>query len=269
MKKSTMPDLEDQPSAFPAKLINPLAASPVLLVCEHGSNAIPEEFAGLGLDAKTRESHIAWDPGALAVSRLLSERLDAKIVTTSASRLLYDCNRPPHAGDAIPEKSEAHTIPGNAGLSLRDKEDRVNRFYRPFHDLLSAQFSGSPAPRALITIHSFEPVYLGKTREVEIGVIHDEDSRLAGVLLQKLQQQTNFRVALNDPYGPGDGVTHTLTAHGIRNAIPNVMLEIRNDLINVQAAQTRIAQQIGNALVTSLDTLGISLDPEVTHAVSC
>ena len=35
----------------------------------------------------------------------------------------------------------------------------------------------------------------------------------------------------NDPYGPEDGVTHTLVEQGVRNGLQNVMVEVRNDLL--------------------------------------
>ncbi len=50
----------------------------------------------------------------------------------------------------------------------------------------------------------------------------------------KMQRRiTRMRVVQrNAPYGPEHGVTHTLKEHGIANGHMNVMLEIRNDLID-------------------------------------
>ena len=41
----------------------------VLIVCEHASKYIPPAFHQLGLTTAEAESHIAWDPGALAVAK--------------------------------------------------------------------------------------------------------------------------------------------------------------------------------------------------------
>jgi len=76
---------------------NSTARGPVVLVCEHASRVLPERAGDLGLPAEALESHIAWDPGALAVSRLLSQKLDAVLIHQRFSRLLYDCNRPPES----------------------------------------------------------------------------------------------------------------------------------------------------------------------------
>jgi hypothetical protein len=50
------------------------------------------------------------------------------------------------------------------------------------------------------------------------------------------------RVFRNYPYGPADGVTHTLKKHGLTREIANVMLEIRNDLISDDAGQAAMGR---------------------------
>ena len=42
-------------------------------------NALPDVFGDLGLPSEALSSHIAWDPGALAVARSISEALDAAL----------------------------------------------------------------------------------------------------------------------------------------------------------------------------------------------
>ena len=80
----------------------------------------------------------------------------------------------------------------------------------------------------LVTVHSFTPVYKGQTRAVEIGILHDVDARLADAVLQVA---AGYNVQRNAPYGPADGVTHTLRRHALPRRLLNVMLEVRNDLI--------------------------------------
>ena len=58
---------------------NPAGAGAFLIVCEHASNFIPDSFAGLGLDDAALESHIGWDPGAMAVAETMSSLLDAPL----------------------------------------------------------------------------------------------------------------------------------------------------------------------------------------------
>jgi len=226
-------------------VINPDGAGAVLLVCEHASNAIPAEFDDLGVGAATKASHAAWDPGALAVARHLSEMFDAPLVAQTVSRLVYDCNRPPEADDAIPARSEVHQIPGNTGLSATARADRVERFYRPFERTLAqavARHRATHANPVLLTIHSFTPVYAGERRSVEIGILHDSDQRLADAILEAGDGSLDMR--RNEPYGPADGVMHTLTTHAVPHGMANAMVEIRNDLIATPGDVVEIASRL-------------------------
>lgn len=239
-----------------ASVINAHGRSPVILVCEHAANHIPARFDGLGLSGEARTSHIAWDPGALAVARQMSNLLDARLVAAEISRLVYDCNRPPEAPDAIPAISASVAIPGNTGLSQAEKRDRVARYYVPFRDLLAGTIAAAPAP-VLVTVHSFTPEYLGQVRAVELGIVHDTDARLADEMLKLSARRTSMTVRRNDPYGPEDGVTHTLRTHGLKDGLLNVMLEIRNDLIATEHAQRAMAEALCGLLAAALSSLGV------------
>ena len=48
----------------------------------------------------------------------------------------------------------------------------------------------------------------------------------------------------NEPYGPADGVTHSLIVHGIKRGLMNVMLEVRSDLISDQKGVDQISDEI-------------------------
>jgi len=220
--------------------VNPGGSSSVVLVCEHASNRIPEQYDNLGLSDAARQSHIAWDPGAMAVARHLSQRLDAVLIAGTLSRLIYDCNRPPDAPDAIPERSEAFDVPGNTGLTPHQRAHRVGTVYQPFRAALARTVAQAKTP-VIVTIHSFTPVYLGQRRAVEIGVLHDNDRRLADAMLDIAPRHTDADVQRNQPYGPEHGVTHTLREHALPGGHLNVMLEIRNDLIATDANQRAMA----------------------------
>lgn len=235
--------------------INDKGAGPIVLACEHASNLIPVEFAHLGLGREALESHVAWDPGARAVALLLSAQLDAPLVAQRISRLVYDCNRPPHAPDATPSQSETYAVPGNADLTEAQRADRAKRFYEPFRTALSAaldQRIAAGRPPVLVTIHSFTPMYFGVSREVELGVLHDSDSRFADALLASLSAGAGLIVRRNEPYGPKDGVTHTLVDQALPRGLGNVMIEIRNDLIADGAGQERAADLLARHLQRAL-----------------
>lgn len=242
----------------PVTVFNPNGQSRVVLVCEHASCFIPQAFGGLGLDDAAQQSHIAWDPGALEVARRLADHLDAKLVAANVSRLVYDCNRPPSAHDAMPARSEAIDVPGNAALTDAQRRNRTEKYYDPFRARLRDVIATTRDP-VIVTVHSFTPVFLGKPRSVEIGILHDTDERLADAMAQMAATHTRANVKVNVPYGPQDGVTHTLKEHAIPARHLNVMLEIRNDLIADPAQQEHMGNCLAGWLTDALTALNVSV----------
>jgi predicted N-formylglutamate amidohydrolase len=237
-------------------LERPGGRSPVLLVCEHASNTLPAYFGNLGLSEEALSSHIAWDPGALAVARAMSQSLDATLVYQRFSRLIYDCNRPPDSPGAMPETSEIYAVPGNRNLTAGERRARTEELYVPFHDAVRALIGERRArgqDSVIVTIHSFTPVYNGRQRAVELGILHDADSRLADRMLAAAADAPLYRTERNEPYGPEDGVTHTLVLHGIANGLRNVMIEVRNDLVADDAGQGVMADYLAGLLQLSLE----------------
>lgn len=223
--------------------------SAILLVCEHASNRLPARYGDLGLGRQALSSHIAWDPGALAVSRILSEKLDATLIFQRFSRLIYDCNRPPESASAMPVSSEIYDIPGNRDLSVAERFARTAALYTPFHEAVAGLIERrkiTAKGTVLVTVHSFTPVYHGRVRDVQIGILHDTDSRLADAMLKAAKP--SFRVERNEPYGPEDGVTHTLRLHALPNGLLNVMIEVRNDIIADEEGQRAAAEYLGELL---------------------
>lgn len=237
-------------------IVNPDGRGDVLLICEHASRRLPESLGDLGLSEEALSSHIAWDPGALAVAARMSADLDATLIHQNFSRLVYDCNRPPEAPGAMPETSEIYTIPGNQGLTQAQRDARTEALYKPFHAAIAAviaQRSAAGRKTVVVTMHSFTRIYMGRERAVELGILHDADSRLADAMLARTGN--TYDVRRNEPYGPADGVTHTLIKQGLSNGLMNVMIEVRNDLISDEAGQRVMAGFLTGLLNQGLATL--------------
>jgi predicted N-formylglutamate amidohydrolase len=233
----------------PVELVNGDGRSPCLLICEHASNVLPRALGTLGLPESDLQRHIAWDIGAARVARLLSRLIDAPLVLQQYSRLAYDCNRPPDSAEAMPEISETTSIPGNRNLSPANRLARIREIYRPFHgfvaDILDRR-AAEGSESMVVSIHSFTPVYKGKARTVELGILHDRDTRLATRLVGSFP---DVDVRLNEPYGPGDGVLHTLNLHAAPRGLQHVMIEIRNDLISTEQGQGEWARLLSAPLL--------------------
>lgn len=254
MTLSTKPDWLATLPKNVANTVRPQGESAVLLVCEHASRMIPEGLSALGLDEAASQSHIAWDPGAMKVAERLSEALDATLIAQKISRLVYDCNRPPESDQAVRAESEAYHIPGNAGLGTAERAKRTDYIYRPFQKALSVAVK-TRAQTVLVTIHSFTPVYNGEARAVEVGILHDSDRRLADAMLNAAIKNPTYNVQRNAPYGPEDGVTHTLKEHAVAHGLPNVMIEVRNDLLADEAGIKAVATWLESLLTTALNEM--------------
>lgn len=241
--------LLQQGEGSPFIAVNEQGRSPFVLICEHASNIMPNALGTLGLPDSELTRHIAWDIGAEKVARLLSRLMDAPLLLQRYSRLAYDCNRPPESPDSIPEVSELTSIPGNRKLSPEDRLARAREIYRPFHDGVSAVLDRRAAEgqRSLVvSIHSFTPVYKGKPRSVELGILHDRDTTLSAKLIKSFP---NIDARLNEPYGPKDGVLHTLNLHGFTRGLQHAMIEIRNDLVSTERGQDEWAQRLSVPLI--------------------
>jgi len=222
----------------------------LVLVCEHASNRVPDGI-DLGLDADALDSHIALDIGAMGLAKAMSNRLNAPLLHGRISRLVYDCNRPPEAVDAIPGKSEDIEVPGNRNLGPDQRAFRVNAVYRPFEAALGRLLSTRPNA-ALVTVHTFTPVWFGAPRAVDIGILHGEDPRLAEAMMALATRTEGRDVRLNEPYSSSDGVTHTIDRHGAGTGRLNVMIEIRNDLVATAAGQATFADLLARWVEAAL-----------------
>jgi predicted N-formylglutamate amidohydrolase len=237
---------------LPVEVINAQGQGPLVLVCEHASAYIPTSLNGLGLDEVTKLSHIAWDPGALALSHHLSAAFDAPLVASRISRLVYDCNRPPHSREAMRATSEVFDIPGNQHLTQADRDIRTAAVYQPFRDTLTNVLKSRTTPAALVTIHSFTPTYFGEPRKTELGLLHDADARLANAMLDAAPSVTDKLTERNKPYGPKDGVTYTLVEHAAPTNLLNVMIEVRNDLLTTDAQVLKTANILAKMIQQGL-----------------
>ena len=235
---------------------NPDGAGPFVIVCDHASNRIPAEYLSFAFADDALETHIAWDPGALPIARRLSVTLDAPLLWPDVSRLVIDCNRDLGARSLIVTESEGRPVPANVGLSEGSR--RVELIHAPYHAAIDACLKRRLAagrPTMLIAIHSFTPIYLGKSRPWQIGIVFGEDRRLADLLVDELKTDPALSVGINEPYSPADQVYYTVERHAGPLGLPAAMIEIRNNEIGDDAGQRSWADQLAKILVRAEPSL--------------
>ncbi len=208
----------------------------LLFTVDHASRFIPEEYGHLGLeDISVLHRHIAWDIGVEDVTRRLSEKLNGTAIYARFSRLLLDANRYPKDTALIPEVSDGIEVPANKGISSQERQQRIDKYFHPYHnkitELLEEKIAQHQEP-LLISMHSFTPVMNDFERPWHIGVLWDQDDRVAAPMLEFLRQNSSLVVGDNEPYSARDPLGYTMSAHGTDRNVPHVAIEIRQDLID-------------------------------------
>jgi predicted N-formylglutamate amidohydrolase len=241
---------------------NPEGPGPFVILCDHASNRIPQQFESSGFDPAMLDLHVAWDPGALGVARHVSAALDAPLIWPDASRLLIDCNRALDATSLIVVETERGPVNANRDLSAEDRTRRVDQIHTPYHaaiDALLNRRAAATRPTALVAIHSFTPLFFGQRRPWQIGIVFGEDRRLADLLIRDLQSDPAPAVGINEPYSPADHVYYTVERHAGPRHLPAVMIELRNDEIADEVGQRAWASRLAKSLLAAERSLaGVS-----------
>lgn len=249
----------DDPAPF--ELLNPGGKAPFLLVCDHASKTFPRGMQQLGVADWVLEKHVACDIGAAALTRALSARFDAPAVLAGYSRLIVDLNRQLDHSSAFIKVSDGIAIPGNIDMSERERQQRIDTFFTPYHQAVSQQLArylqAGHIP-ALISIHTCTPVFNSMVRRWHIGVMWDEDGRVARPLIDTLASSNpDICVGDNEPYSGKHPNDFTVDYHAERNGYPCVGIEVRNDLVDHEPGVSQWANILGDGLQ------GILSDPEL------
>jgi predicted N-formylglutamate amidohydrolase len=206
----------------------------LVLVADHARRDLPDEYGDLGLSAVEFDRHIAYDIGVERVTGELARLTGAPGVIAGFSRLLIDPNRGEDDPTLIRQLYDGTVVPANYPMADEEKERRLNRFYRPYHDAVGAMIASVAAASGnapfILSVHSFTPVMQGHVRPWQVGVLWDLDDRVARPLIDALAEDPLLTVGDNEPY---DGALRgdTMFRHAIANGFAHALIEIRQDLI--------------------------------------
>ncbi len=226
-------------------------AGPLLFLCDHAGNRLPSGYGTLGLAPSLFETHIAYDIGAAHVTRALAGAFSAPAILGVFSRLLIDLNRGPDDPTLVMQLSDGSIIPGNRGITAEEVSRRIADFHAPYHNAIASEIAGA-AP-VLVSLHSFTPAWKGAKRKWEIGILWDQDGRLAHPLMARLAE-AGFTVGDNEPYsGALEG--DTLNRHGTRAGLPHVLIEMRQDLVDNPDSARALAARLKPILSAALADL--------------
>jgi len=235
----------------PFELIEGDRGGGMLILADHAGRELPEEFDRLGLPEAEFDRHIAYDIGVEGVTRRLAALTGAPAVMARFSRLLIDPNRGDDDPTLIRQLYDGTVIPGNYPMAAEERERRLGRFYRPYHDAIAALCASvaEESGRApfLFSVHSFTPRMQGFERPWHVGILWDSDNRAVDPMLAALRAEKGLVVGDNEPY---DGALRgdTMFKHAIVNGLAHALIEIRQDLIGEDAGQRQWAERLAPML---------------------
>lgn len=220
----------------------------ILLVCEHAGFAVPEGWGDLGLDPCYFNTHFAGDIGAEELTRGLARALDLPAVLAAYSRIFLDYNRFEEHWEYCRPDLGGIPVPGNLCLDAAERALRARVAEHPVHEAIEAL---APRARALMSIHSFTPVFHGVQRKVDIGLVWPDGSAF-GALVSAALHQAGLRhgvaVADNIPYAWTDTGARTMNIHGVARGRRVVCVEVNNALLSDPESSARQLACLKDAL---------------------
>ena len=213
----------------------------LLLTCEHGGNRVPACYRSLFRGRRDLlDSHRGHDPGALAMARTLQDLTGAPVVSTGTTRLLIDPNRPighprlfSEISRELPEGERARivrTIHAPHWNAVRARLRRtVGRGRRVLH----------------LGCHSFTPVWEGRERNVDLGLLYDparpREADLCARWAKSLARTLpHLRVRRNRPYfGSTPGLTTSMRTEWPDDLYLGVEIELTQAAVHWTVAERR------------------------------
>ncbi len=229
-----------------------------LVTCDHATNNVPNSVNGgdLGIAVEDMARHIASDPGAAGVSIALAELLDAPAILSNFSRLVIDPNRGEDDPTLIMKLYDGTIIPANRHVDAAERERRLDLCYRPYHRAVE-RLAARQKDTVFVAVHSYTRQLRGRDpRPWHVGILYGDDARFARPLLRRLEAERDLCVGENEPYG-GHLAGDSVDRHAIKPGRPNVLIEIRNDLIETDAQQHEWAKRLAPVLEEVLGSSGL------------
>lgn len=181
----------------------------MLVTCEHGGNDVPAPyrsfFAG---QREVLDSHRGHDAGALGLARAIAGEFDADLHYATTTRLLVELNRSVHNHRSIFSEFTRQ-------LPAAEKKRLLDQHYLPYRNGVEARIREltDDGSTLHVSIHTFTPVLVGKTRTADIGLLYDPKRQAEKAFCHRWRralaaQQAGYRVKMNYPYlGYSDGLT--------------------------------------------------------------
>ena len=232
----------------------------IIISCEHAGNKIPTQFRFLFKGKESvLQSHLGWDPGALAIAKFLADALHVSLFHQDYTRLLIECNRSLDNPELFSKYS--------SGLNDMVKEYLIGKYYLSYRKkvertIIKTLEKGIPVLH--LSIHSFAPLLNGTKRKADLGLLFDPDRKseqdFSSHLKNEIESQDpNLKVKFNYPYlGIDDGFTTSLRTKFPDDKYAGIEIEVNQEMA-VWAARKKIQ----NILTKSIRKMYFDATPEL------
>jgi len=205
----------------------------IILTCEHASNELPPEYQWSKNDeANFQKTHWAYDIGAIELAKAVAEEMKLMLVHTNYSRLLIDPNRPLTSDTLFRLQGDSKSVDLNKELSPDEERARIEKYYLSYYWMLR-KAEKTVDPKYIFSIHSFNRIYEGVLRDVEVGALTSLTDEPAAQFVEDFNA-AGIKAAQNVPYTGKDGLSYALdalTASRQPLTRKGLLLEFGNDLL--------------------------------------
>lgn len=233
--------------------IAPGSLRPVVLTCEHATNRLPPPLRARPGDHDLLASHWGWDIGAWDLTRDLARRLRTGAIGGAWSRLVIDLNRRVDEDTLIRRTVEGRPVPWNRRVTPAEIERRMLAYHAPYHLEIDRQIlrrSVRGVRPLLFAVHTFTPVWNGRARGFEIGVLYERWGGLARKFTAVLREH-GLAVRYNQPYSGKLGLMYSADRHGTHHRLPCLELEVNQGLFD----DPKNVPRIGKAVAAGIERL--------------
>ena len=234
----------------PFSRLAPNRLVPFVLTCEHACGRLPPGIRTNSADRAVLRTHFGWDIGAWGLTREIALRLGTGATGGRWSRLWIDLNRP--AGDPmlVRRDVEGRRLSWNARIGEREIARRYSATHAPYHQEVDREIAhrlSHGVRPVLLAIHTYTPVWNGRPRSYDAGVLYDENRREAACLVATLRE-TGLVVRYNQPYSGKRGLMYSIDRHGRHHRLPCLELEINQALFSRSRAIASLARTVAGGL---------------------
>lgn len=237
----------------PFRTLRSSSRSRLVLTCEHAGATVPGPHRPSGTDRRALRSHWGFDIGARGVTRAWSRALGATAILGRFTRLWVDLNRRADDATLIRTEVEGEQLSFNRGTGPRERARRLAHHHVPYHAEIERQITRRLAhgvAPVLLAVHTYTPVWNGRDRGFDIGVLYDRDRGLARRLATGCRD-AGFSVRYNEPYSGRAGMMYSADRHGTHFGIPCLEIEINQRRV----ATASDARDVAAALASAVDAL--------------